>query len=369
MSKEDFIEKAKQIHGEHYDYSLVDYKNMRTKVKIICNIHKIDFLQLPLNHLKFDGCPLCKKKNQQLKNKGRKSKSKLSTEEVIKRLKNKFGNNDYDYSLVDYVNRRTKVKIICKKCGRINEVYINTTNLCNHCSHIKAQENRKINDFEKRANEIHNYKYEYLTKYANIRTPIKIKCKNCGNVFEQKPNTHLEGHGCPKCGSKNRNRKTTAEFIEEANNIHDYIYDYSKVNYINNCTKVKIICKKCRKEFNQQPRDHLSGKGCPYCKSSSGEKKIAAILKTGFETQKTFDDLINPKTGKKLRYDFYVEEKNLLIEYNGIQHYEPIEYFGGEEAFKQIQFRDKLKIDYAAKNNINLLIIKYDENIKEKLKL
>ena len=121
------------------------------------------------------------------------------------------------------------------------------------------------------ANKIHNHKYDYSkVDYVNTDTKVQIVCIEHGE-FLQTPNEHLKGHGCPKC-AKDKKRKTTEQFIQEASFIHKNKYDYSKVYYQNNCTKVCIICP-IHGEFWQSPKKHLMGaQGCPRCNLYKGKK-------------------------------------------------------------------------------------------------
>ena len=94
-------------------------------------------------------------------------------------------------------------------------------------------------------------------------------------------------------------------------------------------------------------------------------KSILELKKVKFKPQYTFDD---SKYILPLPYDFYLPERNMCIEFDGEQHFRPVEFFGGEDAFKLRKKKDKIKNEYCEKNNIYLLRIKYDENIDEKLK-
>jgi len=230
------------------------------------------------------------------------------------------------------------------------------------CSGLKTKTNEK---FIEESNIIHNNKYDYsLIEYKNDMTKIKIICPEHG-VFEQLPNSHLRKTGCPICGGTKKSN--IEDFIEKSNNIHLNKYNYSQSVYINGNSKVKIICPK-HGDFYQTPHTHLSGCGCPKCRESCGEKEIRRFLiknNIQFESQKIFDDCVHIKN---LKFDFYLPDYNLCIEYNGLQHYAPIEYFGGKKSFLNQQKKDKIKKEFCEKNNINLLIIKYDESIEEKLK-
>jgi len=149
---------------------------------------------------------------------------------------------------------------------------------------------------------------------------------------------------------------------------HSGKYEYSPNDYINTKIKTTIFCKKCKKEFKQTPTHHTKGHGCPYCNESKGEKVIFNFLIENcikFEQQKKFD---NCKNRRKLSFDFYLPTLNMCIEFDGKQHFEPY-YKGGDEKTFEVQIEnDNIKNSYCYYNNINLLRIKYDENIIEKIK-
>ena len=217
-------------------------------------------------------------------------------------------------------------------------------------------------EFIERAILIHGNKYDYsLVNYINSRTNVDIICKLHG-IFSQNPKHHVDNESnCPECVNEKLLKcfaSTTNEFINKANRIHGGKYDYSKVNYVNAFTKVIIGCKE-HGDFRQQPNNHLSGAGCPACKESWGEKEISKYLNKHnlmFERQFGFDDL---KDKSKLYYDFYLPNHNLLIEFDGIQHYKPITFFGGITNLNETKKRDVLKMNYAINNKINLIKIPY----------
>ena len=342
------IEKANKIHNNKYDYSLVEYKNAHTKVKIICPKHGV-FEQRPNNHIDMkQGCPLCSG-NVKLINFSEKS--------------NKIHNNKYDYSLVNYINNNTMVKIICPLHG-VFEQRPKEHLKGSGCPICYGNKRLSTKEFIVKSNEIHNNKYDYsLTEYKNDKTKVKIICPK-HDVFEQKPNDHLKGCGCAKC---NGGIKMLQEiFIKKSQQSHNNKYDYSLVNYINSKTKVKIICP-VHGIFEQNPNDHLKGCGCPICKESKGERTISILLNNKnihFIRQKRFN---NCKDKKQLPFDFYLPDFNMCIEYDGRQHYQVVDDFGGEKEFKKIQKRDKIKNNYCLKSNIYLLRISYKQDIKKEL--
>ena len=166
----------------------------------------------------------------------------------------------------------------------------------------------------------------------------------------------------------------TENFIIHAKLVHKLLreleYDYSLVIYIDSTTKVFIICKEHGK-FEQRPNNHLRGQGCPKCKESKGENIIRKYLKEqacSFKTQYTFEDC---KNINKLPFDFGILHDGKLIgliEYQGIQHYKSIEYWGGEDRLKYTQNNDLIKSAYCQRNNIPLLTIHYtDKNVIHEL--
>jgi len=126
-------------------------------------------------------------------------------------------------------------------------------------------------EFIIKAIKIHGNKYDYSkVEYINLCTKITIICDSHGE-FEQIPNNHLKG-GCKKCSFKLKTN-TLINFINQANKIHNYIYDYSLCNYINCNEKINILCKSCNIYFLQKPYKHLTGQGCPKCCKAGYSKK------------------------------------------------------------------------------------------------
>jgi hypothetical protein len=150
--------------------------------------------------------------------------------------------------------------------------------------------------------------------------------------------------------------KGTVKFIEEAKQIHGNLYDYSLCNYYNSHTKVNVICKE-HGVFEISAGEHLHGCGCPLCKEPMGEKRIRLYLeKRGILFVRQY--AIKYKNNN-YKSDFYIPSKNLIIEYNGVQHYKPVNQFGGAKAFHKQKQRDKNVRDYCKANNIKLLEISY----------
>jgi hypothetical protein len=225
--------------------------------------------------------------------------------------------------------------------------------------------------FTQKAIEKHNGFYDYsLAEYVNTQTKVKIICPIHGE-FSQQPNNHLHGQRCIKCmgdAVKKARCLTTELFISKSREIHGDKYDYSLVNYKKGNNKVIIICKK-HGEFLQTPSAHSSPsmkQGCPHCYISKGEDEIEKFLiKNQIEYIHQFKDknCINPKTNKCLPFDFYIPNLNTIIEYHGEQHYKKMgSYFedraGGLEGR---QYRDKIKKEFCILNKIRYIEIPYTQ--------
>ena len=286
----------------------------------------------------------------------------LTTQEFINRAE-RVHNNKYNYSLVEYENSKTKVKIICDKHGMFEQRpndHIQGKG-CIMCAGIKKKSNK---EFITIATAVHGNKFNYnLVEYKRMNVKVKIICQSHGE-FEQRPEDHIKGFGCSKCSRVKK--LTNDEFIERAKDIHN-TYNYSLVEYKNMHTKVIILCKK-HGEFKQTPHNHLKFAGCPKCKKSKGEKIISWFLDKNnieYEEQKTFE---NCKNKSFLPFDFYLKKQNICIEFQGIQHYEVNNYMGGEIGFKNRQLNDGIKKEFCKKYNIKIIEIKYSDKIVIKLK-
>ena len=227
LTTEEFVEKSKKVHGEKFNYSLVNYINKRTKVKIICKNHGI-FEQLPSNHLIGRGCAKCSGKG-------------LTIKEFIERCQ-KIHKNTYDYSLVDDTRSFAKIKIICKNHGEFEQSTNN--HLAGAGCHKCFLENRiPTNEcFINKARKIHGDKYDYSkVQYENSKKNVKIICHEHG-MFGQTPNTHLRKNGCPKCGYISVSKKAIS-------NSHSFsLSSWKNIISKNKNSKPKLYIIKC---FNE----------------------------------------------------------------------------------------------------------------------
>lgn len=184
-------------------------------------------------------------------------------------------------------------------------------------------------------------------------------------IYRVTPGSFLMGHRCPYCAGLAK--KTDEEFKQQVHTLVGNEYTFLD-NYVNNKTKLRVKHNKCNFIYSVSPHNFLVGQRCPFCNSPKGETTISKILKTlgiDYETQQTFDDL---KDNRLLSYDFYIPDQNILIEYQGIQHYQPVDIFGGETQYKNQQKHDKMKLGYAKNNGYNLITVPYTEDTLSKIK-
>jgi len=360
-----FIEKARKIHEDKYNYSKVKYVNSYTKIIIICKIHK-EFEQTPSGHLSSKGCPNCGKESRINTLKNIEHVLKKTTEQFIKQARAVHGDL-YDYSKTVYKGAQKNVIIICKIHKEFEQLasnHIYNKNGCMDCAIQSKTDTRE--EFIEKAIKIHGDRYDYSkVDYKNNKTKIEIYCKRHEYYFFQEPHSHLAGRNCYLCGLE-KNVHTREQFIENAVNVHGELYDYSKVKYVNSYTNVDIICER-HGIFNQTPYSHIRGQGCPSCSNSKGEIIVSNILKKyniNNIRQHSFEDC---KNKNPLKFDFYLSDINCIIEFDGEQHFRSVDFFGGEEYFTLIKKRDHIKNTYCKSNNIPILRIKYDETDIEKL--
>ena len=360
LKQEEVVRRIKETHGDTYDLSKFVYTTQRSKSIFICKIHG-DFLSQPKEVWGGTGCPECGKEKF--------VKPISKWENVVEKL-NKIHGDEYKYFPETYKGVSKRIKVKCKTHNYIWTVRVMELlkgEGCPKCRYIKSGKKLvlKVSEFIERSKETHGDKYDYskVHQFKRQKTEtVIIICPNHGE-FKQKPYDHYSGSGCPKCWEDIRSEVLTIpwkEVLKSFIEVHKEEYEYCENTYTNSNEKMEIICKK-HGVFLQTPINHKQGNGCPVCKSSTGEKFITHLLNdlgVEFEHQKKFK-----KLGRK-RFDFYIPSINTIIEYNGIQHYEPIDYFGGEKRFNSLVGNDKIKRQYCIDNDINYEIIRYDEDTK-----
>ena len=286
---------------------------------------------------------------------------KLTIEEFIQKAKI-VHKEKYTYDKTVYINSRSKVTITCPIHGDFEQLA--NSHLqgqgCPKCctNNVPITKKQFITD----AKKIHGDKYDYslVPELPGGHNKIPIICPKHG-IFYQTTYCHKKGQGCPKCASEKQSERQSYTWEQLQNkfvNIHNNKYDYSKVDYIDMNTPICIICPE-HGEFWQKPSVHIRYAGCPKCKTSKGELLIGEILnslKIPYTAQ--YKIKIN-NNNAFIDYMIDFKENRYFIEYNGEQHYTPIEHFGGILKFEKQQKRDQCIRDYCKNKNINLIEIDY----------
>lgn len=360
LSQEEFIRRAREKHGDKYDYSQVTkYANGSTPVTIICKTCGQPFEQKPKMHIKGHGCTHCA------------NNKPIGTEEFIRRAKDVWGDR-YTYEKSVYTSNKEKVIVTCRIHGDFQTTAYDFLkgHGCPDCGMdaVKQKRRKPQDDFIAQCKSVHGDRYDYSQAvYRGKRQKVTIICRKHG-PFEQWPDGHLNGQGCPMCKFENESAmmsKGTEKFIEEARKVHGNRYDYSQVVYVNNKTNVTVICPD-HGPFEVAPQDHLQGmNGCPRCSTSKGEKRILMWLEAHNIPYLWHKSIRSPLAiGKRKKFvpDFQLPTKDgMFIEYNGEQHYRPKELWGGEKQLRKQQKRDAALREYCRQKGIRLLEIPYTD--------
>jgi len=322
------------------------------KIKIRCKIHNIIFDSTLRDIVRgYKKCPQC-------------CKSKKLNHEGFVKLIYSFHSNIKILS--EFKNLKSIISCYCLQCSHRWEtkaINLKRKSNCPVCSNKDKNNRIKKEKGVKYKKEIEK-KFPFiipLEEYNTYRKKIKFKCLKCNYIFLS--DYYLlskTDSGCNNCNSKKR--KDEKEVLKKLKENHPYL-ELLDENYKGISKKYNFKCKRCNSINKISLKNLLDDKtSCPSCRSTSGERKIESALKKyniKYETQHTFKDLVLERL---LRCDFYIPSVNMVVEYNGKQHYEPIEFFGGEEYFIIVQKRDNIKKEYCKKNNISFLEISYLNN-------
>lgn len=333
------------------------YIDSRTPILHRCKKDGHHWLAIPCNALRGHGCPLCC------------ANIKKTHEQYVCEVKEINPNVEV---MERYIDARTPIKHCCKIDGHLWNVapyVILRGDGCPRCAgNVKKTTREYIDELFKV-----NHNIEVLEDYINATTPIAHKCKIDNHIWNAAPCNTLSGKGCPLCKFtllSNTFKKLHHQYVKELFVVN---FDVEVIDeYIDSKTPILHKCKIDGYEWSVAPSNVLSGQGCPVCQESVGERRIRQWLdnhKISYKYQHKFSDC---KDKKALPFDFYLPELNICIEYDGIQHFQAIDFAGrGEEwaleHFKTTQYHDKIKNQYCTNNNIRLLRIPYFKNIEEEL--
>lgn len=247
----EFVQRAREAHGDRYNYDNTEYKNQATAVRIGCETHG-EFFQLPGHHVRGFGCPWCS------------GQGRYTTRQWIAAARLIHGRR-YDYTKAHYTNSKTPLTVICRKHGRF-EQRPGSHLRGQGCARCSGNTRLTTREFTARAKAVHGDRYDYaLARYETKSAPVTVICREHG-PFEVNAGHHLRGVNCFSCAGTPR--LTTKQFRERAREVFADHYDYSESEYVDSKTKVTIRCP-THGLWNQAPMSHLAGHGCPGCKAES----------------------------------------------------------------------------------------------------
>jgi len=359
---EQFLKEVFNLVGKDYEV-LGTYKGAKTKIKMRHIKCGNEYEVRPDCFLKGSSCPKCSKELV----------SKKNTKTTEKFKKEVFDLVGEEYIVLgDYKTTNTKIKMKHNKCGHEYLTIPNNFLQGTRCPICWVNALKTTEQFKKEVYNLVGDEYTVLENYKGSKTKILMRHNKCGHEYLVTPNDFLHSRRCPKCFGTPK--KTTEQFKQEVFKLlgdeYTVLGEYKNAN-----TKIKMRHEKCGYEWEIKPNDFLNRHGCPKCRSSKGEVAIMKYLekrKIPFNYEHSFKDLIDVG---KLRFDFYLPDHNICIEYDGGQHFKPVTFGGmsqekAEENFKSCQRRDKIKDEYCKKKGIRLIRIPYTEfkNIKKILK-
>jgi hypothetical protein len=362
-TKEEYIQEAREIHKNVFDYSLIKELPKRdVRVSIICPLHGV-FEQSFHKHLSGDGCKKCsilENGRQRIE----KAKQKFNQEA------NKIHNNKYDYSRSVYKSATDNIIIICPTHGQFEQ----TPNRhlsgggCKKCANEKVKERFSIpwNIYKEQLEKIHNNRYNYSkVEWKGVEEKIIVICDIHGE-FIIRPQDHKDGRGCQICSKENfvqYNKYNTKIFIENAKLIWGEKYDYSKVNYDDSNTKIIIICNK-HGEYLQLPQNHLKY-GCGACGRELNKRNIELKEKSKIEFALKANKIHeNSYDYSLIEYENAASKVNVICKNHGIFSITPNNHLRGRgcpECGKEASRLSRLKsFDEYHEEYKKIYIEKYD---------
>lgn len=286
---------------------------------------------------------------------------KKTQEEYAKEF-NKQSKGDY-ILLSEYKGATKNIVVKHLKCGTVYNVTPTRFREGTRCPNCAIKNRTKTEEtFKKELLDLGKGEYELLSNYINSYTSVRLKHKNCGTIYEVRPNDFISGRRCPYCGGGRLRKDWLKRKLSSVNSNVKILGEYK-----DNKSPIEVACKLCNNVWKPTTSNLLQGYGCPICNESHGERYIRNYLDKHnivYEPQKRFNGL---KDKQPLSYDFYLPKQKVLIEYQGQQHYEAKDYFGGKEQLNKQQYHDKLKREYAQRYGYTLLEPTYKLNTQEKI--
>lgn len=302
LTNEEFLLRAISKHGDKYDYSKVEYVNMKTKINLIC-INNHSFHISPDNLLRDRGCPYCIGRFDLVTN----------LEKFIEKS-NLIHNNKFNYDKFEWINTMTPGIITCSEHGDFSQTP--NTHLsgcgCKECYYSSLRSN--LNKFKLSAKRIHGDFYDYSkVNYIKSNSNVIIICPKHGE-FCQSASVHLSGSGCKKC-MIDRFRNTYESFLKKANDIHNNFYTYYEESYVDSKTKIRVHCPR-HGDFHTSPDNHISKKrGCPSCGKNISKLEVDWLDKLSISVENR--QFITKINNRQFKFDAYDPITNTIYEFYG----------------------------------------------------
>lgn len=354
LSNDMFMSKVKKLTGDEFTF-LDTYTGYRNEIRCRHNKCGFVFKVKPYYFLSRPKCPNCNKNDM------------IS----IDRIRFIAKNNGFELlSIPNKLRASSRITVKHIRCGSIKKIsasYFIKSPFCTLCKRGK--------DFSNYVKKATNGEYEVIGVYKNMDTKLKMKHKICGKEYLTTPHSFHKGYGrCPACSAKNFKNIVRDKlgidnntFIKRVHTISGNRYTFLD-KYVNAITKLRCKHNKCGFIFEVSPHDFYKGSGCPKCNESKGERFVEQYLLNKhikYKREFIFNDLVDKLP---LRFDFYLPESNLCIEYDGKQHFSEQSWMGGKSKFMKQQKHDLMKDKYCLKNKIRLIRLNYKSNTYDKVK-
>ncbi len=353
-----FYAKALNLYGDNLEF-LSAYIDGSSKIIARCKIHDYTFTKTASLISSGHGCPFC-------------SKYKINSEDYKREVQKRHGNN---FTLLsDFVNSSTPVKVRHNICGKEYEIQPQTLLEIRQCRECEDLSRRKYTTDDVRKIFDSHGMILVDDDYTTTGIPVSYICKNHPELGIQQRRLsnvlNLNQQGCPQCAAEERGKHLRVDDKYYKTIVENMGYKFVKVtrDEISWRPMIHYICPRHEDAGIQlkTANSFINNKGCPLCRESKGERSIRSYLNEhhiGFIQWKTFEGL-RGTNGGKLSYDFFIQDYNLLIEFQGLQHYQESPMFHKENAsimFEKQQEHDRRKREYATKEGYTLLEIPYNK--------
>lgn len=319
--------------------------NAKTKIKCVHNACGNLFLSRPNDFLRGVGCPQC-------------YGTPRKTTDIFKKEVQELVGDEYEVRS-EYIRGKDKVRMYHKVCQGEYEVIPNSFLSGVRCSICDKYKKKTPEMFVAEVKELVGDEYTVITDYTISKEPVRIRhnIENCGKEYDVLPSKFLYGNRCPHCVAERLRVMKVITPEEYRQEVHNLVGDEYTVleDYYNSITPLKMLHKICGKTYYQTPLKFRIGRRCHICRGSKGEREVSKYL----DEQRI--KYIREYREDGYFFDFYIPTHNLVIEYDGEQHFEAVNYFGGYEALKETQKRDRIKDRLAEKKGLKMVRIPYWE--------